>query len=83
MQQRVERVRRDIRVLQQRRILSWSEARNLEQQAATSSATSSGGRATASSRTTRGRSRRQIRNLEFRVQREARDWNNRPGRRRY
>ena len=84
MQQRVERVRRDIRAMQAQRILSWGEARSLEQQAANIQ------------RHIYNRSRngiqpndarvleRQIRNLEFRVQREARDWNNRPNRgRRY
>ena len=33
MQQRVERIRTDIRVMQQRRVLSWNEARNLDMQA--------------------------------------------------
>jgi hypothetical protein len=83
MQQRVERVRRDIRAMQAQRILSWGEARSLEQQAANIQ------------RHIYNRSRngiqpndarvleRQIRNLEMRVQREATDWNNRPNRRRY
>jgi hypothetical protein len=69
--------------MQARRILSRSEARSLEAQAANLQ--------TRIFRASRngiqpGEARRlenQIRNLEFRVQREARDWNNRPNRRRY
>ena len=79
MENRVQRVRNDIRVMQNRRILSWREARSLEQQA--------GNLQYRIARASRngiqpGEARRlenQIRNLEFRVQREARDWNNRPG----
>ena len=83
MQVRVQRIRTDIRAMQARRILSRSEARSLEAQAANLQ--------TRIFRASRngiqpGEARRlenQIRNLEFRVQREARDWNNRPNRRRY
>jgi TolA-binding protein len=83
MEQRVQRVRNDIRQLQQRRILSWREARSLDYQAQQIQ------------RRIYNRSRNglqpmearglenQIRNLEFRISREARDWNNRPNRRRY
>jgi TolA-binding protein len=83
MQQRVERIRNDIRVMQGRRILSYSEARSLDVQANALQR-----RIYRASRNgiQRGEARNlenQIRNLEFRVQREARDWNNRPGRRRY
>jgi hypothetical protein len=84
MQQRVQRVRSDIRALQARRILSWGEARSLEQQAANIQRhiyqRSRNGIQPNDARVLE----RQIRNLEFRVQREARDWNNRPNRgRRY
>ena len=83
MEVRVQRIRVDIRAMQARRILSWSEARSLERQAANLQA-----RIYRASRNgiQLGEARRlenQIRNLEFRVQREARDWNNRPNRRRY
>ena len=83
MQQRVQRVRSDIRALQARRILSWGEARSLEQQASNIQR-----RIFRASRNgiQPGEARRlesQIRNLEFRVHREATDWNGRPGHRRY
>ena len=83
MQQRVERIRNDIRMMQGRRILSFSEARNLDRQAENLQR-----RIYRASRNgiQRGEARsleNQIRNLEFRVSREARDWNNRPGHRRY
>jgi TolA-binding protein len=80
MEQRVQRVRADIRELRVRHILSWQEARSLEYQAAQIQ------------RRIYNRSRNglqpmearglenQIRNLELRVSREARDWNNRPNR---
>jgi hypothetical protein len=83
MNQRVERIRGDIRQMQARRILSWQEARSLEREAADVQR--------AIFRDSRngiqpGEARRledRIRRLEFRVSREARDWNNRPGGRRY
>jgi predicted RNase H-like nuclease (RuvC/YqgF family) len=80
MNHRVERIRADIRQLQARRIVSWQEARSLEYQAAQIQ------------RRIYNRSRNglqpmearglenQIRNLELRISREARDWNNRPNR---
>ena len=79
MENRVQRVRNDIRVMEGRRILSWREGRSLEQQAANLQR-----RIYRSSRNgiQPGEARRleaQIRNLEFRVQREATDWNGRPG----
>ena len=82
MNQRVQRIRSDIRQLQARRILSWQEARSLERQAADVQR--------AIWRNSRngiqpGEARRledRIRQLEFRVSREARDWNNRPNSRR-
>lgn len=80
---RVQRIRSDIRVMQVRRILSWREAASLDRQAANLQA-----RIYRASRNgiQPGEARRlehQIRNLEYRVQREATDWNNRPNHRRY
>ena len=80
MEVRVQRIRNDIRAMQARRILSWSEARSLDRQAANLQV-----RIFRASRNgiQPGEARRlenQIRNLEFRVQREAMDWNNRPNR---
>lgn len=83
MEQRVQRVRYDIRAMQARRILSWREARSLENQGAELQR-----RIWRASRNgiQPGEARRlenQIRNLEWRVQREATDWNNRPNRHGY
>lgn len=84
MQTRVQRIRSDIRALQQRRILSFGEARSLDNQARNLQfrifRASRNGIQPGEARSLEN----QIRNLEFRVQREARDFNNRPGRyRRY
>jgi len=80
MEQRVQRIRSDIRDLQQRRVLSWREARSLENQAAKLQRrifwASRNGIQPGEAR----RMENQIRNLEFRISREATDWNNRPGR---
>src|SRR6476469_7444427 len=81
METRVQRLRVDIRALQARRILSWREARSLEMQAGNLQR-----RIFMASRNGIGpREARNlewgIRNLEQRIQREASDWNNRPGRR--
>lgn len=82
MEARVQRIRVDIRAMQARRILSWREARSLERQAAGLQRriyfASRNGIQPYEAR----RLENQIRNLEWRVQREARDWNNRPDRRR-
>lgn len=80
MQQRVERIRSDIRVMQQRRVLSWGEARGLDNQAARLQR-----RIFMASRNgiQPGEARRlenQIFNLQRHVAREANDWNNRYGR---
>ncbi len=83
MEARVQRLRGDIRQLQARRILSWQEARSLDTQARQVErhiyARSRGGIRPNEAR----RLENQIRNLEFRISREARDWNNRPNRRHY
>jgi hypothetical protein len=79
MQARVERIRNDIRALQERRILSWREARSLDNEARSIQRriwrASRNGIQPGEARNVE----RRIRNLEWRVQREARDWNNRPG----
>jgi hypothetical protein len=79
METRVQRVRGDIRVMEQRRILSWREGRALEREAATLQTriyrASRNGIQPYEAR----RLENQIRNLEYRVQREATDRNNRPG----
>jgi len=84
MEQRVQRIRGDIRNLEARRILGRGEARSLEQQARNLQrrifmALRNGIQP--------GEARgveNQIRRLEYRIQREATDRNNRPGRyRRY
>jgi len=84
MQQRVERVRADIRLMQQRRVLSWREARGLDRQAEQLQRriffASRNGIQPGEARNLEN----QIFNLQRRVAREANDWNNRfGGRRRY
>lgn len=82
MEMRVQRIRTDIRAMQARRILSWSEARSLERQAANlQTRIYRASRNGIQPREAR-RLENQIRNLEFHVQREATDWNSRPNRRR-
>jgi hypothetical protein len=83
MEARVQRIRGDIRRLEVRRILGRGEARQLDNQAEHLQR-----RIFRASRNgiQPGEARRvenQIRNLEYRISREATDWNNRPGRRRY
>ena len=82
MLQRVQRIRNDIRVMQSRRVLSYGEARSLDQQANNLER-----RIYRASRNgiQRGEARNlenQILNLQRRVAREANDWNNRYGRHR-
>ncbi|HYX46682.1 MAG TPA: hypothetical protein VE820_07660 [Sphingomicrobium sp.] len=79
MQGRVERIRRDIRQMEYRRILSPREAQSLEWQASNLQ-----GRIYRASRNgiqpwEAQRLENQIRRLEYRVSREATDWNRRPG----
>lgn len=83
MQARVQRIRADIRNLEIRRILSIREARSLDREARAIQrriyrAPHNGVRPAEA----RGIENR-IRNLEIRISREARDWNGRPGHRRY
>jgi hypothetical protein len=83
LQMRVDRVREQIRRLEERRVLSFREGRSLEFQAMEVQrriARASGNGIQP------GEARRlneDIRRLEYRVQREATDFNNRPGYRRY
>ena len=79
MQGRVERIRRDIRQMEYRRILSPSETRSLEYQASNLQ-----GRIYRASRDgiqpqEAQRLENQIRRLEYRVSRQVTDWNRRPG----
>jgi uncharacterized sporulation protein YeaH/YhbH (DUF444 family) len=79
---RVQRVREQIRRLEERRVLSFREGRSLEYQAANVQR-----RVFSASRNgiQPGEARRlneDIRRLEYRVQREASDFNDRPGYRR-
>jgi hypothetical protein len=78
MQVRVQRIRRDIRDLEVRHILSWREARELDNEARSIErkvyrSTGNGVQP--------GEARnieRRIQRLEYRISREASDWNNRP-----
>lgn len=83
MQARLERIRREIRTMQEQRVLSWREARSLNDRAARIE--ESIWRASRNGMQP-GEARRiedQIGRLQYRVSREAGDWNNRPGYRRY
>ena len=80
MQNRVQRIRTDIRVMQQRRVLSVNEARRLEREAARLQdriyrAPRNGVSPNEARNLENG-----IRRLEANVSREANDWNNRYGR---
>ena len=79
MQARVERIRGQIREMQERRVLSWREARSLDYQATRIQqriwrSTRDGLQPDEARRISYDVSR-----LEYRVSREARDWNDRPG----
>lgn len=83
MQERVSRIRNDIRQMASARILSWSEGRSLESSAANLqnkiSYYSRNGVSTGEARNFD----RSVRRLEERVMQEARDHNNRPNTRQY
>lgn len=83
MQSRVQRIRGDIRAMEVRRILSRSEARNLDSEARNVERriyiASRNGIRPGEARNVENR----IRRLENHVAREARDWDRRPGHRRY
>ncbi len=80
MEARVQRIRGDIRKMQERRILSWNEARGLENEAASIQrriyGASRNGIQPGEARNVENR----IQRLEYRVSREASDWNGRSGR---
>ena len=79
MADRVQRIRHDIRVMQQRRVLSWNEARRLDMQAQNLQRrifrAQSGGIRPGEARSLEN----QIFNLQRRVAREANDWDRRYG----
>jgi hypothetical protein len=83
MQARVQKIRYDIRVMDQRRVLSNREARSLDNEARQIERriyrASRNGIQPYEARNVEQR----IRRLEMRVMREATDWNNRAGHRRY
>jgi hypothetical protein len=83
MEGRVQRIRGDIRAMQMRRILSFGEARSLDNQARNLQRrifrASRNGISPGEARSVEN----QIFRLERRVAREANDWNGRPGHRRY
>ena len=83
MQARLERIRRDIRTMQEQRVLSWREARSLDDRAARIEASiwrdSRNGLQPGEAR----RIEVQIGRLQYRVSRESADWNNRSEYRRY
>ena len=82
MQQRVARIRSDIRMMQMRRVLSWGEARSLDRQAERLQRriffASRNGINPFEARNLEN----QIFNLQRRVAREANDWDRRFGRHR-
>ena len=83
MESRVQRIRQDIRVMHDRRVLSRNEARNLDNQAERLQRriyrASRNGISPGEARSVET----QIFNLQRRVAREANDWNRRYGHRRY
>ena len=83
MQQRVQRIRADIRAMEAHRVLSWREARSLDNEARSIERkvyrSTGNGIQPGEARTIE----RRIQRLEYRVSREATDWNNRPGYRRH
>ena len=83
MQSRVERIRRDIRQMEYRRILSPRETRSLEWQASNLQGRIYRASLNGIQPGEAQRLENQIRRLEYRVSREATDWNRRPGYGRY
>jgi hypothetical protein len=80
MEARVQRIRGDIRNLEMRRVLGWQEARSLDREATNLQVRiARASRFGISPNEARG-VENGIRRLEYRVSREATDWNNRPGR---
>jgi len=79
MADRVERVRMDIRVMQQRRVLSWNEARGLDNQARNLQRRIFRAQRHGISPGEARSLENQIFNLQRRVAREANDWDRRYG----
>ena len=79
MQSRVERIRADIRVMQSRRILSWGEARGLDNQARRLQDRIYRAQRHGINPYEARSLEHQIFNLQRRVAREANDWNRRYG----
>ena len=83
MQDRVHRIRNDIRQMGAQRILSWSETRSLDNQARNLQNRIYRYTRNGVSHSEARNIDRSVRRLEERVTREAYDWNRRPGVRRY
>ena len=83
LQIRVDRIREQIRRLEARRILSFREGRSLEYQAANLQRRIFFASRNGIQPGEAARLNEDIRRLEFRVRREASDFDNRPGYRRY
>lgn len=83
MQARLERIRRDVRTMQEQRVISWREARSLDDRAARIEEylwrSSRNGLQPGEAR----RIEDQIGRLQYRVSRETADWNNGREYRRY
>jgi hypothetical protein len=79
METRVQRIRNDIRAMTVRHILGWREGRELDNEARSIQRrifrASRNGIQPGEARNVENR----IRRLEYRISREATDWNNRPG----
>jgi uncharacterized sporulation protein YeaH/YhbH (DUF444 family) len=83
LQVRVDRVREQIRRLEARRVLSFREGRSLEFEATNLQRRIARASGNGIQPGEAQRLNEDIRRLEYRVQREATDMNNRPGYRRY
>jgi hypothetical protein len=79
LEERVQRLRAQIRQLEQRRIISYREARSLEYQAADLQRSVYRDSGNGIQPGERQRIEERMRRLEYRVSREASDRNNRPG----
>lgn len=83
MQDRVSRIRHDVRQMGAQRILSYGEVRSLDNQARNLQDRIYRSQRNGVSRNEARNIDRSVRRLEERVVREASDWNRRPGVRRY
>lgn len=83
MQARVERIRGQIRSMQERRMISWRDARSLENQASRIQARIWRDTRYGLQPDEARRIENDINRLEYRVSRATNDWNNRPEYRRY